>query len=134
MKTFNCHRCALLILALTLACAGLSGCETTGTVAGGSAAPVAAPPSQNAARLIIRRAPNLGIGLFLSVSIDGAKLTDLGYGETYDGALSPGQHVLSVIVRPNLLYLSPTEKSLTAEKGQTYTLTAMWQGERLVLR
>jgi hypothetical protein len=134
MKKFNYHTCALLILMLTLACAGLSGCETSGTAAPGSTASMAAPPGTNAGRLIIRRAANLGVGLFLSVSIDGRKVTDVGYGETYDGPLSSGQHVLSVILRPNLLYLSPTEKTLTVEKGQTYTLTAMWQGERLVLR
>lgn len=45
----------------------------------------------------------------------------------------PGQHILSVILRPNQLNLRPTQKRLTVIKGQTYTLTASWQDETLVL-
>src|SRR5437879_3937920 len=132
MKKFNYHFCVLLIRAL--ACAGLSGCETSGTAAPGATASVTAPAGQNAAQLIIRRAPNMGTGLFLDVSIDGARVGGLSMGETYRGTLSPGQHVVSVILRPNQLNLAPTKKSLTVVKGQTYALTAMWQGETVVLR
>ena len=132
MKKFNYHYCVLLIAAL--ACAGLSGCETSGTAAPGATASVAAPASQGGAQLVIRRSPNLGTGLFLDIKIDGVSMGSVGYGQTYRGPLSPGQHTVSVIVRPNMLFLSPTKKTLTAVKGQTYTLTAMWQGQTLVLR
>jgi hypothetical protein len=54
-------------------------------------------------------------------------------GDTYTGPLSSGQHVLSVIAEPNQLNLSPTVKRLTVKKGQTYTFTAMWQGNTLGL-
>ena len=132
MKTFSYYSCVLVIAAL--ACAGLSGCETSGTAAPGATAAVTAPAGQNAAQLIIRRAPNLGTGLFLDVSIDRARVGALAMGETYTGTLSPGQHVISVILRPNGLNLPPTKKTLTVVKGQTYDLTAMWQGQTVVLR
>jgi len=115
MKTFSYYSCVLVIAAL--ACAGLSGCETSGTAAPGATASAAAPASQNAAQLIIRRAPNMGTGLFLDVKIDGVRVGALSMGETYRGSLSPGQHVVSVILRPNQLNLSPTKKTLTVAKG-----------------
>jgi hypothetical protein len=131
MKKFSYHSCVLLIGAL--ACAGLSGCETSGTAAPGATASVAAPAGQNAAQLIIHRDPNMGAGLFLDVSIDGVNVGAVSMGQTYRGSLSPGKHVVSVILRPNQLNLRPTKKTLTVVKGQTYTLTAMWQGQTVVL-
>ncbi len=77
--------------------------------------------------------PNLGTGLFLDIKIDGVSVGSIGVGETYRGPLSPGQHKVSVLLRPNQLSLSPTRKSFTVAKGQTYTLTAAWHGETVVL-
>ena len=76
----------------------------------------------------------MGTGLFLDVKIDGAKVGALSVGQTYRGTLSPGKHLVSVILRPNQLNLPPTKKTLTVVKGQTYMLTAMWQGQTVVLR
>lgn len=132
MKKFSNYDCCVLLIA-ALACASFSGCETSGTAAPGSAASVAAPTSQGAAQLVIRRAPNMGTGLFLDIKIDGVRVGALSMGQTYRGTLSPGQHVVSVILRPNQLSLPPTKKSLTVVKGQTYTLTAVWQGQTVVL-
>jgi hypothetical protein len=132
MKTFVYYSCVLVIAAL--ACAGLAGCETSGTAAPGATTSVAGPASQNAARLIIRRAANMGTGLFLDIDIDGASVGSIGMGEIYRGSLLPGQHVVSVLLRPNQLNLPRTQKTLTVEKGQTYALTAMWQGNTVVLR
>ena len=75
----------------------------------------------------------MGTGLFLDVTIDGVRVGALAAGETYRGPLSPGQHTVSVLLRPNQLSLSPTRKSFTVAKGQTYTLTAAWHGETVVL-
>ena len=75
----------------------------------------------------------MGSGLFLDVSVDGAPVGALSVGETYRGALSPGKHVISVLLRPNELDLPPTKKTLTVVKRQTSTLTAMWQGQTVVL-
>ena len=133
-KNFNYHGYAFLIAALALTCAVLSGCETSGTPAPRATTSVAGPASQNAARLIIRRAANMGTGLFLDIDIDGASVGSIGMGEKYRGSLSPGQHVVSVLLRPNQLNLPRAQKTLTVEKGQTYTLTAIWQGSTVVLR
>jgi hypothetical protein len=131
MKKINYHCCVLLIAAL--ACAGLSGCQTSSTAAPGSTASVTAPATQGGAQLVIRRAPNMGTGLFLDIKIDGASVGSIGVGETYRGSLSPGKHTVSVILRPNQLNLSPARKSFTVAKGQTYTFTAAWQGQTVVL-
>jgi len=131
MKKFS-YNCYVLLIA-ALACAGLSGCETSSTAAPGATASVAAPATQGGAQLVIRRAPNMGTGLFLDIKIDGVSVGSIGMGETYRGPLSPGQHTVSVLLRPNQLSLSPTRKSFTVAKGQTYTLQAAWQGQRVVL-
>jgi len=130
MKKINRH-CILVIGAL--ACAALSACETSGTAAPGATASVAGSTSQNAARLVIRRAANLGTGLFLDIDIDGSSVGSLAPGETYRGSLSQGQHVVSVLLRPNQLNLPRTQKTLNVATGQTYRLTAAWQGQTLVL-
>jgi hypothetical protein len=127
--SFNCY----VLLMAALACAGLSGCQTSGTAAPGAPAAVAAPATQGGAQLVIRRAPNMGTGLFLDIKIDGVSMGSIGVGETYRGPLSPGQHTVSVLLRPNQLNLSPTQKSFTVAKGQTYRLTAAWQGGTVVL-
>jgi hypothetical protein len=131
MKKSNFHCYVLLIAAL--ACAGVAGCETSGTAAPGAPASVAAPATHGGAQLVIRRAANMGVGLFLDVTVDGVRVGALAMGETYRGPLSPGQHTVSVILRPNQLHLSPAKKSFTVVKGQTYMLTAMWQGQTVVL-
>jgi hypothetical protein len=131
MKKFN-YNCYVLLIA-ALACAGLSGCETSGTAAPGATASVASPAGQGAASLVIRRAPNLGTASFLDIKVDGARVGSIGVGETYRGRLSPGQHTVSVIIRPNQMFLSPTTKTLTVVQGQTYTFTAAWQGAAVVL-
>jgi hypothetical protein len=131
MKKFNFHCYVLLIAAL--ACAGLSGCETSSTSAPGATASVAAPATHGGAQLVIRRAANMGTGVFLDIDIDGASVGSIGVGHTYRGSLLPGQHTVSVLLRPNELHLPRTTKTFTVAKGQTYTLTAMWQGQTVVL-
>jgi hypothetical protein len=55
-------------------------------------------------------------------------------GRSYHGALSPGQHAITLSVSPNLAGTPPTTKQITVQAGQTYSFTAMWSGQRLVLR
>jgi len=92
-----------------------------------------AAPSKNAGRLTIQRAANFGDRLSLNVSIDGAQVAALVVGRSYNGTLSPGQHVISLTVTP-YRYMPPSTKRLTVQAGQTYSFTAMWSGQRLVLR
>jgi len=131
MKRYNYHICGLLIVALV--CFIFSGCQTSSTGASGSTASMAAP-SKNAGRLTIQRAANFGTDLSLNVSIDGAQVAGLSEGRSYNGTLSAGQHMLTLTVDPNRGGIPPTTKRLTVQKGQTYSFTAMWSGERLVLR
>jgi hypothetical protein len=122
--------CGLLIAAL--ACFIFSGCQTSSTGTSGSAASMAAP-SKNAGRLTIQRTANFGSDLSLNILIDGAQVASLVEGRSYNGTLSPGQHVLSLTVDPNRGGIPPTTKRLTVQAGPTYSFTAMWQGQRLVL-
>jgi hypothetical protein len=131
MKKYNYHICGLFIV--TLACFAFSGCQTSSTGAAGSTASMAAP-SKNAAHLMIQRAANFGDRLTLNVAIDGAQVAALVMGRSYSGALSPGQHTITLSVDPNLTGTPPMTKPLTVQAGQTYSFTGMWSGQRLVLR
>jgi len=125
MKRSNYFRCGLFILALSFTI--FAGCGTSGTSA--SSSTTAAPAGKaSAATLVVNRAANMGSGVFLHVSVDGKHVGLLSPGQSYSGSLSPGAHVVSVILEPNDLNLSPTKKSITAQKGRTYTYTAMWDG------
>jgi hypothetical protein len=117
------------VLCAVAALAFVTGCASTATTT-----TTAAAPSKNAGRLIIERAANFGDRLSLNVSIDGAQVAGLVMGRSYNGTLSAGQHVLMLSVDPNLNGTPPTTKRLTVQAGQTYSFTAMWSGQRLVLR
>jgi hypothetical protein len=119
---------SLIIHILSLACACLisTGCATQ--PAGSASAP---PP--NAARLLVARIPNFGTYVNLVLSVDGKRVATLDEGRNYDGYLSAGQHTLIATVEPNRAYITPVQKSLTVQAGQTYSYTAAWAGDNLVL-
>ena len=119
---------SLIVIALSVAI--FSGCGTTGSSSNATTTTMA---NANSGRLVINRAANMGSALFLNVSIDGKHVGSFGEGQGYNGSLSEGPHVVSVILEPNQLNLAPTKKSITVKKGQTYTFTAMWQGDSVVL-
>ena len=120
MKKYNYAICGLIIVAL--AYFTFSGCQTTSTGASGSAA-----------HLTVQRGPKFGSNQVLAVMVDGTRVASVTEGQAYNGTLSPGQHVISV--SPSGPYRStlPT-KTIMAEAGQTYTLTAVWQGKHLALQ
>ena len=121
MKKYNYPICSLLIVAL--AYFTFSGCQTTTTT--GS--------SGSVAHLTVRRGPKFGSAQVLAVMVDGARVASLTEGHTYNGTLTPGQHVISVSASGPERFSPPT-KTIMAEAGQTYTLTAVWQGKHLVLQ
>jgi hypothetical protein len=129
MKRSTYSRCALLVV--TVLCATLSSCTTSNT--GSSNHTTSAASGENGV-LVIRRAANLGTGLFLNIWIDGEKVSAIGTGQTYKGTLPPGEHNISALLIPNKLHLSPTKMTLRVEKGQTYSFTAMWEGRDLILK
>ena len=120
MKKYNYAICGLLIVAL--AYFTFSGCQTTTTT--GS--------SGSMAHLTVQRGPKFGAKQVLAVTVDGARVASVTEGQTYNGTLSPGQHVISV--SPSGPYRGTLpKKTITAEAGKSYSLTATWQGKHLVL-
>lgn len=79
----------------------------------------------------MHRAANLGTGLILSV--DGAKVAEVRVGDSYDGYLAPGRHVVSVIPAPNEVNQAAASVTLMVQPGQTYSFTAARQGDLVVL-
>ncbi len=109
MKTHNyITRSAILLLIVSL----FGSAFVTGQAMG------AEPP----ARLIITRMPNLGVNNVVQLWIDGKPTATLGYARDYEGALTPGRHVLGVQATRTLG--SPWEMALNAQSGQTYIFSA----------
>ena len=84
-------------------------------------------------RLMVKRVANFGDRISLSLSIDGKEVSRLGEGQSYDGSLSPGRHIISATVVPNLVYSPVWRKEVSVQSGQTYSFTAIWQGQKMVL-
>jgi len=83
--------------------------------------------------LIVKRAANFGERVSLSLSVDGKEIARLVSGRSYDGYLTPGRHVISATVVPNLVYSPVWQSEINVQPGQTYTFTAIWQGTKMVL-
>jgi hypothetical protein len=111
---------------VSLACAGLifTGCATNQATA---------PIPANSGHLIVTRVANFGTDLSLVLSVDGKDVGSFTEGRNYDGYLPAGQHVLIARVDPNPGGKRPGRKTLTVQTGQTYSYTAAWSGENLVL-
>ena len=84
-------------------------------------------------RLIVMRVANFGEDISLSLSVDGKEIAQLGEGRSYDGNLAPGRHVISATVIPNLVGSPVWQKEINVKSGQTYSFTAVWQAEQMVL-
>jgi hypothetical protein len=112
-----------LFLIFAFACAFLvSGSETQ------------ARTSHKGARLIVQRAPNFGTELVVHLSVDGREVADILRDHRYDGFVSAGRHVLTVLALPNTESRRPTSVRVTARSGHTYIFTAAWEADHLVLR
>ena len=125
-------RNALLLVVAWLFFSAHAACQATsldlqsprGVVAG----PGFVQSVEGAARLIIRRIPNLGYDVVIQLWIDGMPATAIGYGHTYEALLPPGRHILSVLPAPNPRWRIPWQLTLDARNGQTYSFTAMGDG------
>jgi hypothetical protein len=94
MKKSNYCSCGLLIVALGFTI--FSGCETTGAGASSSTSAASTVASADSGRLVIKRVADFGTSL-VYVSIDGKQVASLSTGQTYNGSLSAGPHVVSVM-------------------------------------
>jgi hypothetical protein len=115
------------ILSLACACLIFTGCATNQAGPGSAAVPA------NAGHLIVTRVANFGTDLSLVLSVDGKDVGSFTEGRSYDGYLPAGQHVIIARVDPNPGGKRPGRKTLTVQAGQTYSYTAAWSGENLVL-
>ena len=115
-----------IIHMLSLACAGLifTGCATNQATA---------PIPANSGHLIVTRVANFGADLGLVLSVDGKDVGSFTEGRSYSGYLSAGQHRLTARVDPNRTGTGPARKTVTVQAGQTYSYTAAWSGQKLVL-
>jgi hypothetical protein len=114
------------ILTLASACLISVGCATNQP-----GAATAAPP--NSGHVLVYRVANFGSDLSLVVSVDGKDVGSFTEGRNYSGYLSAGQHRLTARVDPNRAGTGPAQKTLTVQAGQTYSYTAAWSGQKLVL-
>ena len=115
-----------IIYIVSLACAGLifTGCATNQATA---------PIPANSGHLLINRVANFGADLSLVVYVDGKNVGGFSEGRGYSGYLPAGQHTITIRVDPNPGGKRPGQKTLTIQAGQTYSYTAGWSGESLVL-
>jgi len=135
MKTHSCscHN-ALILIAACLFLSGYAASQAMSSDAQSGRAGTLAQPVNGAARLIIRRIPDLGKTVGVNLSIDGVPVAIILYGHTYEGFLSPGRHVLSVFPTPNPKYPNPWKMTLDARSGHTYTFTADGDSGHLILQ
>ena len=84
-------------------------------------------------RLTVKRVANFGERVSLAISVDGKEVARLVEGRSYDGYLAPGQHVISATVVPNMVNSPVWQKEINVQSGQTYSFTAIWQGQKMVL-
>src|SRR4051812_11688699 len=89
----------------------------------------------DAGRLVIWRIPNLGKNVIVDLYIDGVATSPIAYGQTYEAALTPGRHVLSVVASPHATWPTRSETILDVQNGQTYSFTAVGNGSgELILK
>jgi hypothetical protein len=100
----------------------------------GAAGSAVVRPVEGAARLIVYRDPSLGTFLIAHLDVDGVPVAVIGYGRTYEGFLSPGRHVLSVLPTPDPTWPTPPAMILDVRSGQTYSFTLIGDSGYLILQ
>ncbi|HJT81684.1 MAG TPA: hypothetical protein VJ719_10835 [Chthoniobacterales bacterium] len=83
----------------------------------------AAQSTEAGSTITISRTPSVGSGVDVDVLIDGKRVKTLLKGSRYQGTLSPGKHVISVMPRPNTTGQRENKVEMTAEKGHAYVFT-----------
>jgi hypothetical protein len=113
----------------------IGAAEHRGGYAANQATSSAAQSGHAAARLIIQRIADLGNSVYADLWVDGAPVAIIGYGQTYEGLVPPGRHVLSLLPTPNPKWPMPSQMVLDVRSGQTYNFTADGDGSgHLILR
>ncbi len=118
------HSSIIHIVIAACACLIFAGCATNQATA---------PIPPNSGHLLINRVANFGSNMSMIVSVDGKDVGAFTEGRNYSGYLTAGQHQIAVRVNPNPGGKRPGRKTLTIQAGQTYSYTAGWSGQNLVL-
>jgi hypothetical protein len=104
-------------------CMGLICC-IPGSYAASPKSDTAAQSGEGGSTITVTRAPSVGSGVFVGLSVDGKHVKTLMQGSRYNGTLSPGKHVISVNPDPNTSGQRPNAVEVTAEKGHSYSFSA----------
>ena len=115
---YNCCRMLVLAMACFLCIAGHAGASTR-----------AASSNAGSARLIVYRTPSTGKFVIVQIYDGDALLGSVSYGGTYQGSLTPGRHVLSVLATPRPKWRERPPTTLDVRSGQTYKFTAVGNGQ-----
>src|SRR6266480_196353 len=84
--------------------------------------------------LMIFRGADFGNQIGLSISIDGIPITTLSWGEGYRAVVRPGRHVLTVTDTPSPYGKTKlTHRTVDFAPGQSYSFTALWDVETILL-
>ena len=99
-----------------------------GTVrAGSDEAPRASSQATANAHLVIRRAANFGNWEHFNIYIDGTRVANLGYGETYRGLVPPGHHLIRIKQMPHWNDAYPySEQWIRVAQDRPNVFTATW--------
>jgi hypothetical protein len=84
-------------------------------------------------KLTVKRAPKFGKGMILDVYLDGKPVGLLQRGSDYNTSLPPGPHEVKVQASTQKV-MNQSSKQVTIVAGKNTTLTAGWDGQRLVLQ
>ncbi len=80
------------------------------------------------ARLVIKRAANFGNEAHFNIYIDGVRVTNLGWGESYDGLVPAGDHLITLKQMPHLNDAYPfSQHRVRLAPGRTTVFTAIWR-------
>jgi len=121
----------LIIVGLIL---GMLSASAMDAEARARATPTPTPSLSKSGRLIVQRAPNFGTDLSIRLWIDGRKAADIPRNQHYGGVLAAGRHTVVALALPNTQSRRPTSMTLRMKAGKVYIFTAMWEGDRLILR
>jgi len=135
MKTYS-HtiRKAVILMTAYLFLGGYALRQATGADLQPRHTTVAGSALAQPARLVVWRLADLGNFVWVDLNIDSVPVANIGYGGTYEGFLTPGRHVLSVLPTPDAKWPTPWQMILDVRAGQTYAFTAIGYSGNLILQ
>lgn len=83
-------------------------------------------------KLTVKRSATFGKKLVLDVYLDGKRVAELQRGKSYTTSLPAGTHEVKIQASAEKP-INKTTKQVTIEAGKDTTVTASWEGQRLVL-